>query len=149
LTEEMTRVIELLRRRAELSKSVLALTEDTLFSYSTTSDDAMEADSKLYHQLYEQREQIVNELTALHNEIGEVGYTLARESSNEEAAKLYSESRAAIRRIVDLDEEYMLVGKALLNNARDGIKRIKQNKSLSAKYNDVEGDSGFLVDNKN
>lgn len=133
LIVDIKHILGLLVRQNGLYKKVLALTKDVGLTEDTSNMEAMEAESGRFVGLYQEREALVKELSALHEEIGEEGYALVMKAG-ERAVKLYNESQDILRQIMALDERYRVTGQALMTKTREDVRRIKQGRSVSLKY---------------
>ena len=144
---ELSEVKELLLRRQSLCKEILAMTEVESFTFGSNPDE-LEAETTKFANLYGKREDIMSELAAVNEQIGETGFKLA--GTDSEAVKLLNETESIIKQILELDKRHRSIGTTLFDSIKSSIKRVKDGRNLTLKYSgDYDDVSGANLDNKN
>jgi len=142
---DLERLNVLLRQRCEITAKIKELTNATVFSHDP---EDMESETERFTGLFEGREPLVAELIQVHNEIGEKGYTLAKNTGGE-FLEMLNESDENLKYVELKDKAIKELGETMMKNASDNIKRIKKGRELSLKYGEHSETDGHLFDNKN
>lgn len=137
--------LELFKRKLELAREILRITESTVF---TDDPKTIDDETERFIALYDERDALIAELLDVRDEIqmnGDEG-----DQDQLEIDALNRQAETCLQKVVELDKRNQDYGKNMLDNVKSSIKRINQGRNISLKYNnELQDTDGYMLNQKN